>query len=142
MSLTRTLPWVAVAMLVVVIPAGLMRRSKRVTATWACGLPALDSRMQYTATAISKPLRKVFARVYQPERNLEVLPPGELYFPKAMSYSSVRTTSFERSLYRPAVDAIVAAAHRLRQLQTGNIQYYLLYMFVALVTLLVLMRFA
>jgi hypothetical protein len=54
----------------------------------------------------------------------------------------VRTTSFERSLYRPALDGIVAAANRLRRLQTGNIQVYLLYMFLALVALLVFMRFA
>jgi hypothetical protein len=39
------------------------------------------------------------------------------------------------------VDAIVAAANRLRQLQTGNIQIYLLYIFAALIALLVFMRF-
>jgi hypothetical protein len=54
----------------------------------------------------------------------------------------VRTTSFERTLYKPAVEAFVSAAYRLRQLQTGNIQVYLLYMFIAIVALLVFMRFA
>ena len=39
----------------------LIPRIKRVTPTWACGMPGLDSRMQYTSTAFSKPLRKVFA---------------------------------------------------------------------------------
>jgi len=113
-----------------------------VTATWGCGMPALDSRMQYTSTAFSKPLRKVFAQVYKPERSLVAAPLGERYFPSAITYRSERTTSFERSLYRPAIDAIVASANRLRQLQTGNIQIYLLYIFLALVALLVGMRFA
>jgi len=140
-SIARIMPWVALAVVAIIVLGRVIRGATRVTRTWACGMPALDSRMQYTSTAFSKPLRKVFARVYQPERHVEVVSDTSGYFPAAISYQSVRTTSFERSLYRPAVDAIVAAAHRLRRLQTGNIQIYLLYIFLALVTLLVFMRF-
>lgn len=140
-SIARIMPWVALAVLVVAFLARVLRGAKRVTATWACGMPGLDGRMQYTSTAFSKPLRKVFARVYQPERHVEVVSDCTGYIPVMISYRSVRTTSFERSLYRPAVDAVVAAAHRLRRLQTGNIQVYLLYIFLALVGLLVFMRF-
>jgi hydrogenase-4 component B len=141
-AITNVLPRLALAVLGVVVAVALIRRTRRVTATWACGLPGLDSRMQYTSIALSKPLRKVFAQVYQPERTVDVYPAEQPYFPSAITYRSVRTTSFERSLYRPAVDAIVGAAYRLRRLQTGNIQVYLLYMFLALVALLVFMRFA
>lgn len=141
-SVAQVLPWVALVVVTGVVAFGALRFARRVTPTWACGLPGLDSRMQYTATAFSKPLRKVFAQVYKPERTVEVVPSDQLYFPGAISYRSVRTTSFEKALYRPAVDAIVSAAHRLRRLQTGNIQVYLLYMFLALVALLVYMRFA
>lgn len=141
-SLTSVLPWLACGVLIILIAAAAMRRKPRVTPTWACGMQGLDSRMQYTSTALSKPLRRVFSNVYKPERTIAVVPADQPYFPAAMSYSSVRTTSFERSLYRPAVDAIVTAALRLRKLQTGNIQVYLLYMFVALVALLIFMRFA
>jgi hydrogenase-4 component B len=142
LSLTRMIPWVAVAAVTIILAARFWRRVSRVTPTWACGLPGLDSRMQYTSAAFSKPLRKVFSAVYRPERTLEVMPAEQPYFPASISYRSVRTTSFERSLYRPAIDSIVNTAHRLRRLQTGNIQVYLLYMFLALVALLVFMRFA
>ncbi len=142
MAITRLIPWVAVLVLGIVIASVTVRRTIRVTRTWACGLPGLDSRMQYTSTAFSHPLRRVFSQVYKPESSVEILPEGRPCFPASIAYSSVRTTSFERTLYRPAVDVIVAAANRLRQLQTGNIQVYLLYMFVALVALLVWMRFA
>jgi hydrogenase-4 component B len=98
--------------------------------------------MQYTATAFSKPLRRVFTSVYRPDRTLQATPADRPYFPESISYSSVRTTSFERALYKPAVEVIVSAANRLRQLQTGNIQVYPLYVFIALVALLVFMRFA
>jgi hydrogenase-4 component B len=98
--------------------------------------------MQYTSTAFSKPLRTVFARVYKPERTVEIDYVKQPYFPKSLTYRSVRTTSFENSLYRPAVNAIVGVATRLRRLQTGNVQLYLLYIFLALVASLVFMRFA
>jgi hypothetical protein len=98
--------------------------------------------MQYTSTAFSKPLRRVFARAYRPDRTVEVLPADQPYFPTSISYRSVRTISFEESLYRPAIEAIVSTGNRLRRLQTGNIQVYLLYIFLALIGVLVFMRFA
>ena len=141
-SLTVVLPWIALFVLVLVGGFAAFKRAKKLTATWACGLPGLDERMQYTSTAFSKPLRKVFSRVYRAERTLEVVPGDPPYFPVSISYRSVRTTSFEKFLYRPGVDAIVTAALRLRRLQTGNIQIYLLYIFAALIALLMFMRWA
>lgn len=140
--LAQALPRVAAAILMLAVTVGAIRRVTRRTPTWACGLPGLDERMQYTSTAFSKPLRRVFAQVYRPERTVDVLPVDQPYFPTAISYRSVRTTSFEKFLYRPAVDAIVSTGHRLRRLQTGNIQVYLLYVFLALLGVLVFMRFA
>jgi hydrogenase-4 component B len=138
--LFQFIPWVAAFVLVVVVVGLLIPRTSRTTPTWACGMPGLDSRMQYTSTSFSKPLRKVFARVYRPDRSLEIQPPGPAFFPSSISYSSVRTTSFERSLYRPAVNGVVTTAKWLRRMQTGNIQVYLLYMFLALVAALIYMR--
>jgi hydrogenase-4 component B len=140
--LARLIPWMALFVTVIMAGVLIIRRKVRITPTWACGLPGLDTRMQYTSTSFSKPLRKVFAQVYRPERAVEVLPVDQSYFPASISYRSVRTTSFERSLYRPAVDAIVATGHRLRRLQTGNIQVYLLYIFLALIGVLIFTRFA
>lgn len=141
-SLAGLMPWVSLAVFAIVAAGTMIRRSTRRSPTWACGLPRLDSRMQYTSTAFSKPIRKVFAQVYRPDRAVEILPSDDPYFPSSIAYRSVRTTSFERSLYRPAMDAIVATGHRLRRLQTGNIQVYLLYVFLALLGVLIFMRFA
>ena len=139
-SLSSVLPWIALFVLVLTAGIAAFKRAKKLTATWACGLPGLDERMQYTSTAFSKPLRKVFSQVYKADRTLDVVPADQPYFPASISYRSVRTTSFEKYLYRPGVDAIVAAALRLRRLQTGNIQIYLLYIFAALIALLMFMR--
>jgi hydrogenase-4 component B len=141
MQFFTVMPWVGAAILVITLLPLAVRRGKRVTATWGCGFPTLTSRMQYTATTSSKPLRMVFARVYKPDRRIEMVPADQPYFPASVSYHSVRTTSFEKSFYRPIVERVVGLAHRLRLLQTGNIQVYLLYIFLTLVGLLVFLRF-
>jgi hydrogenase-4 component B len=141
-TLEHVLPWLALGFMVFTGVVMLLRRAPRMTPTWACGLPGLDCRMQYTGTSLTKPVRKVFAMVYRPERSVNIEADERQYFPSAISYRSVRTTSFERSLYRPTVDGIVSIGHRLRRLQTGNIQVYLLYVFLALIGVLLFMRFA
>ena len=114
----------------------------RIVPTWACGLSGLSPRMQYAAASFSKPIRQVFHSVYRPDRRVEVLPADRRYFPETISYHSVRTTSYERALYRPAVDLLVSAARGLRRLHTGNIQAYLLYIFLMLLSLLLYLRFS
>jgi len=142
-SISRMMPLVAAAIALLVIVVLLLRKpASRSVNTWACGLPGLTGRMQYTATSFSKPLRSVFAAVYRPERKMDLEPPDEPYFPVNISYRSVRTTSFEKTLYRPIVDGVVAVARQLRRLHTGNIQTYLLYIFLVILSLLVVLRFA
>ncbi len=141
LSIARVIPWIAAIILGASAVVALLRSRKRITRTWACGLPELSSRMQYTSTAFSKPIRFVFAQVYRPDRKVERLPADQPYFPVSISYRSVRTTSYERALYRPFVELVVSLAHQVRRLQTGNIQVYLLYIFLALVSLLTLLRF-
>ncbi|MGB8475429.1 MAG: proton-conducting transporter membrane subunit [Candidatus Acidiferrum sp.] len=141
LSIARVLPWVAGIILGAGAITYLLRRRERIVRTWACGLPELSSRMQYTSTVFSKPIRYVFAWVYRPDRKVKQIPAHQPYFPASISYQSVRTTSYERALYRPFVESVISLAHRLRQLQTGNVQVYLLYIFLALVLLLTFLRF-
>jgi hydrogenase-4 component B len=141
LSIARIIPWIAAVVLGTIVVVSLLRPRARMARTWACGLPELSSRMQYTSTVFSKPIRFVFAQAYRPDRKVERLPADQPYFPASISYKSVRTTSYERTLYRPFVELIVSLAHRLRRLQTGNIQVYLLYIFLALVSLLAFLRF-
>lgn len=141
LSIARIIPWVAVVVLGTGALVASFKRRKRMARTWACGLPGLSSRMEYTSTAFSKPIRFVFARVYRPDRRVEQLPGDQPYFPASISYMYKRTTSYERVFYRPFVDFVVSLAYRLRRLQTGNIQVYLLYIFLALVSLLAFLRF-
>lgn len=141
LSIARIVPWTAAIVLGTGALVAVFKRRERSARTWACGLLGLSSRMQYTSTVFSKPIRFVFAQVYRPDRKVEELPADQPYFPVSISYRSVRTTSYERVLYRPFVELVVSLAYRLRRLQTGNIQLYLLYIFLALVSLLTFLRF-
>ncbi len=58
-----------------------------------------------------------------------------------ITYRSVRTTYYEKAIYRPFAEMILSVARQLRRMQTGNIQVYLLYIFLTLVLLLTFLRF-
>ena len=139
--IARIIPWIAAIILGVTAITALVKRVERMVPTWGCGLSQLTSRMQYTSTAFSKPIRLVFSAVYRPDRKIDRLPADQPYFPEAITYHSIRTTSYERAIYRPFVEMILSAAHQLRRMQTGNIQVYLLYIFLTLVSLLMFLRF-
>ena len=141
LSIARIVPWIAAIILGVTGAISLVKRREREVRTWACGLPALTPRMQYTSTMFSKPIRFVFSSVYKPDRKIDRLPADQPYFPSTIKYRSVRTTSYERALYRPFVEMILSVAHQLRRMQTGNIQVYLLYIFLTIVSLLTFLRF-
>ncbi|HWZ41990.1 MAG TPA: proton-conducting transporter membrane subunit [Candidatus Saccharimonadales bacterium] len=140
-GLGRGMQMVTAVVLAGSLMAFLVRATVRYSPTWGCGLASLTTRMQYTAASFSKPIRTVFSSVYRSDRRLDVSPEEQPYFPKAVSYQSTRTLSYERLLYRPVVNSFLAAAQQLRRLQTGNIQWYLLYIFLALLSMLLLMRF-
>ena len=141
LNIARVLPWIGATVAIACVAGVLLQGSRKPARTWACGLPGLSTRMQYSAAGFSKPIRFVFTRVYRPDRSVQRLPVDRPYSPVSILYRSVRTTSFEKSLYRPFVDGVVWLAQGLRRTQTGNIQAYLLYIFLALVSLLALLRF-
>jgi hydrogenase-4 component B len=104
--------------------------------TWDCGLPGLTAENQYTATAFSKPLRMIFAVLYQPKREIqrdfEVSP----YYPKSIVFESEVEQTFERRLYGPLKQMLLQRASGLRGIQAGSIHAYLAYIFVTLIILL------
>ena len=141
LSIAHIIPITAAIVLGVTIAVAFVKRRERVVRTWACGQPGLTSRMQYTATVFSKPIRFVFSSVYRPNRKIDRLPSDQAYFPVSVTYRSVRTTSYEKAIYRPIAEIVLSAANQLRRMQTGNIQVYLLYIFLTLVLLLAFLRF-
>jgi hydrogenase-4 component B len=105
--------------------------------SWDCGMPSLTPRMQYTATAFTKPIRMIFKRIYLPKRELSVSYLLKPFFVKSITYSGEITPFFERYLYEPGTRFIHGVAGKVRLLQSGSLHLYLGYILVTLIVLLI-----
>ena len=104
---------------------------------WDCGFGQLTQRMQYTSTAFSQPIRRVFRGVWKVEEHID---------PLASAGPIPRVTSLHYSLhtqdwswlrcYVPIGRLVLAAANRIGFIQTGNIHTYLKFSFVTLLVFL------
>jgi hydrogenase-4 component B len=106
---------------------------------WSTGV-VFRPTMQYTGTSFSKPLRLFFGRVLLPERQIDVTYHGASPLPRLVRYSGRVPALFEERLYLPLRELALWAAGRLRLIQGGSVQIYLLYMVAALAVLLVVAR--
>ncbi|MGE5577260.1 MAG: hydrogenase 4 subunit B, partial [Syntrophothermus sp.] len=111
---------------------------RRVGETWNCGV-TLEPVMEYTGASFSKPFRIIFRKVFRPSREIQAYYDASPYFARQITYHGEIRPLFE-GLYRPGMELLMRIAGRIRQMQTGSIQTYLAYIFVALVLLLVFAR--
>jgi hydrogenase-4 component B len=134
---------ILVTLLVTALAAGLFvivaggRRRTTYGDSWDCGMAALTPRMQYSATAFTKPVRMIFRRIYLPKREINVSYTLKPFFVKSIKYSGEITPFFERYLYEPATVLIHRIAGKVRLLQSGSLHLYLGYILVTLIALLI-----
>ena len=115
------------------------RARTRIGPTWDCGLRGLTSSMEYTATGFSKPIRMIFKALFRPRREVQREYDYSPYFAKTLRFESHIEEAFVTRLYRPLNRGILRLSRRMRALQAGSIQAYLIYIFI---TLLLLLMFA
>ena len=116
------------------------RNSKiRFGPTWDCGLKGLTPHMEYTATGFSKPIRMIFKALFRPRREVQREYDYSPYFTKTLRFEAHVEEVFETRIYRPLNRMVLRLSRRMRALQAGSIQAYLIYIFI---TLLLLLLFA
>jgi hypothetical protein len=116
-------------------------RRLRVADTWGCGRIGQTPRMEYTATAFAEPLRRVFAELYRPTRDLSIdFHPASKYFVQSIEYRSEIHPWIERLFYDRPLHALHHAAAWVRRLQGGSLHLYLLYLTLAFLALLTAAR--
>jgi hydrogenase-4 component B len=119
------------------LPLALRWRRRSVTGpVWDCGLPGLTADNEYTATAFSKPLRMIFSVLYRPRREIQAEYEVSPHYPSAIRFESEIERTFEKRLYGPLRERIMAAANRMKGIQAGSINLYLAYIFITLILLL------
>jgi hydrogenase-4 component B len=105
--------------------------------SWGCGRIGQTPRMEYTATAFAEPLRRVFAELYRPTKELTIdFHPESKYFVQSIAYRSEIRSWFEEFIYDPVVYATQWLSRHLRRLQSGSLHGYVAYLFVVLVLML------
>ena len=115
------------------------KTKKRIGPTWDCGLKGLTPRMEYTATGFSKPIRMIFKALFRPRREVQREYDFSPYFTTSIRFEARVEEVFETRIYRPLQRQVLRLSRRMRALQAGSLQAYLIYI---LITLLLLLIFA
>jgi formate hydrogenlyase subunit 3/multisubunit Na+/H+ antiporter MnhD subunit len=109
-------------------------RAVRRGPAWDCGFPDPSPATQYTADSFAQPIRRVFgAVVFRASERVDMPPPGDAR-PAHLSVI-VRDLVWE-AFYAPIASLVAGSAERLNRLQFLTIRQYLSLVFVALVSLL------
>jgi hydrogenase-4 component B len=140
-QISPTLIGLGLLLLVCIAPLALallrVNRRLRVSESWGCGRIGQTPRMEYTATSFAEPLRRVFAELYRPTKDLTIdFHPESKYFVQSIEYRSEIRSWFEEFLYDPLLKAAQWISFNVRKLQSGSLHGYVAYIFIALVTLL------
>jgi formate hydrogenlyase subunit 3/multisubunit Na+/H+ antiporter MnhD subunit len=104
---------------------------------WDCGFPNQDPMTQYTAGSFAQPIRRVFgAVVFRARETVKMPPPGD---PQPARFHVVVKDLIWDYLYAPLVAFVEFASGKLNYLQFLTIRRYLSLVFIALVTLLLVL---
>jgi len=101
--------------------------------TWDCGYAQPTPRLQYTGSSLAEILVALFSGILQPRLTQPRI--TELFAKPTRFETEVPDAVLDRAVI-PAVEAITHQATRLRFLQQGSSQLYLLYIFIVLIGLL------
>ena len=104
---------------------------------WDCGFGGLTPRMQYSSSAFTMPFRRIFAKVWLIDEQIEKEQKGAMDLNVASIHYrlQVQDHSWPR-LYQPIAHGVNSVAKQVGRIQTGNIRVYLGYSFVTLIIML------
>jgi len=123
--------WAGVALMLVTVALVFLRRTLltgrmvTVSETWGCGYTHPTARMQYTGSSFAQPLTELFAPLLRTRRH---------WLRETLTTETPDVAS--EGFFRPVFDGVEIALGRLRWLQHGRIQVYVLYIALTLLALL------
>ncbi len=111
-------------------------RSGRRGRTWVCG-ENLNARTEITGSSFSRALMTIFQGILRPTKQTDVEYHDDAlrYFIKSRTVTTDRVDVYETYLYRPVQKGIGFLGDKAKLVQTGNINTYLLYIFLTLIIL-------
>jgi hydrogenase-4 component B len=140
-QISPTLVALGVLVVIVIVPLGLriagVGRRLRLSDSWGCGRLGQTPRMEYTSTAFAEPLRRVFAELYRPTKELTIdFHPESKYFVQSIEFNSKIRSWSEEFLYEPVLAQVRRLSVKARSVQSGSPHKYLAYIFIVLILML------
>ncbi|MBK5225810.1 MAG: hydrogenase 4 subunit B [Thermoleophilia bacterium] len=128
---------IAAAVAVTVAVSLLTRKRKTATGpTWNCGSD-LTPRMEITATGFSRSLITIARGVLRPSSETEIeYHDASSYFPRVGTVTTSLHDIYQTFIYKPLRDLTTIIAGQFTKVQSGNINAYILYIFLTLIGLL------
>jgi hydrogenase-4 component B len=117
---------------------GVYRRQKIETGlTWDCGTD-LTGRMEITSTGFARSIILIFQGILRPtiQHTLEYDDAASRYTPKSRSVDLHITDVYRKYTYTPIYEFSMNISRRVKAIQNGNLNAYVLYIFMILVVLL------
>jgi hydrogenase-4 component B len=114
-------------------PLTVMRRAE----TWDCGFGGLTPRMQYSSSAFTMPIRRIFAKVWIIDEQLNKDMQGAMNLEVSAIHYRLQVQDHSWPMvYQPITQSVNTLAKQVGRIQTGNIRTYLGYSFVTLLLML------
>lgn len=116
------------------------KQKTRIGITWDCGT-SLTPRMEITATGFARSLITIFGGILKPSRqsDVEYHDSNQRYFQKLnIATLGTRHDIYNTYLYKPLLVFVAKIADYVKTIQSGNINGYILYIFITLMSLLLL----
>lgn len=129
----------SLALVILFFAIALLRRtllSKRMVVmseTWSCGYLQPSPRIQYTASSFVQPVITLFRWLLGTKRQLQK-PTG--FFPANASLKTETSDLMHEELYRPGFLKLNWGISKMRWMQRGHVQLYVLYIAITLIVLL------
>jgi hydrogenase-4 component B len=101
-----------------------------------------SSRNEYGAASFSQPIQVVFRMLYKTKTNITRTYHSQAnpYLRKSTTVQSTSLDIFEAYFYTPMISGSIFILDKIRKIQTGKVNAYLLYIMLALILLLVTVR--
>ncbi|NTU46969.1 hydrogenase 4 subunit B [Candidatus Roizmanbacteria bacterium] len=118
------------------------RQKTVIGSIWECGYTEITPRMEITATGFSRTLILIFKGIFRPTKQVHVE-----YVDADMRYAPTKTVTlgisdiYENNMYYPLVKLFHRISIQVKKIQSGNINAYLLYIFLTLIGLLLVARY-
>jgi hydrogenase-4 component B len=117
---------------VLIYLAGRPRADSAIVPVWDGGMVTFRPRMQYSAMTFSAPTRVTFDALYRPSVSMDRASDDPAGRSGPVHYETEVTPVFLRYLYQPVIRAVEWLADTVRPLQSGDVNLYLLYVFVVI----------